>query len=270
MTGEFDPAGVQRIVSRAAAFDGGSPADGDGAIDDDRLDADTVVAAAAEVGIAPELTRRSIAIERLGPPPERRLGDRVAGPRAVSGERTVPIDRHTAIELLDEWLTTGHHLRRERRDQSVGAVEVRWVRRRDVATGVWRRVRGLRGEGRLGGRRSVTVRAAPVADETTLVRVTVDRSDERATYLTGGTAMVGVGAAGIGLAVVGAAFAAPLAIVAAPVTLGGVVVARRGRVAAERVDHEVARLLDAVAGDEHPAGMHARQRRIRRSLSRGA
>ena len=268
MAGEFDRAGVERVVQRAAQLDGGT-VDSDGEpLDDDWLDAETLVAAAAEVGIAPALTRRSIAIERLGPAPPPRVADRLAGPREVTNERTVAADGETAIELLDEWLSAGHHLRRERRDRSPGLVEVRWVRRRDVATGVWRRVRSLRGEARLGGRRSVTVRAATVGDDATLVRMTVDRSEARAIYLGGGTAMVGVGAAGLGLAAAGAVFVAPMALVAAPVALGGVVVARRGRAAANRLDHEVERVLDAVAERERPAGVHARQRRLRRAVTR--
>ncbi|MEM8618427.1 MAG: hypothetical protein AAGF73_01765 [Actinomycetota bacterium] len=268
VAGEFDRAGVERVVQRAAQLDGTITRDGAEPFDDDRLDADTLVAAAAEVGIAPALTRQSIAIERLGPPPTGRVTDRVAGPRAVSGERTVAADGDATIELLDDWLSAGHHLRREWRGRSPGVVEVRWVRRRDLATSVWRRVRGLRGEARLGGRRSVTVQAATAGDDATLVRMTVDRADERATYLGGGAAMVGVGAAGMGLAAAGAVVAAPMALVAAPVALGGIVVVRRGRVSAKRLGDEVQRVLDAVAQQERPAGVHARQRRLRRAVTR--
>ncbi len=276
VAGEFDRAAVSRIVERAArsepvALESESTDERElrEAMAVDRMDAETIVDAAAEVGIAPQLTRRSIAIERLGPPPSGKLGDRIVGPREVIAQRTVAHDRGAAVERIDEWLTDGHHLRRESRETPDGSIEVRWVRRSDLATGVLRRMRGLRGEARLGGLRSVTVRAAGLDEATTLVRISADRSDERTSLAAGGAAMVGTGAAGVGLAATSVIVAGPFALLAAPFVVGGALYARRGRAKAERLDHELTRVLDAVAEARRPPGVIAAQKRLKRSIGRG-
>ena len=68
-----------------------------------------------------------------------------SGARSNSGadERVGVAD---ALHLLDDWLTTAHHLRREQIDRSAGV----WRKRSDVAASVQRGTKSLVGGTRLG------------------------------------------------------------------------------------------------------------------------
>ena len=80
--------------------------------DADGIDADTLVAAAAEVGIPEQAVRRSLALERLGPPPAD--GGRVLGAAVVVVEDELHGDAGDVLARLDAWFVSGHHLRRDR------------------------------------------------------------------------------------------------------------------------------------------------------------
>ena len=75
----LDRDAVRRVLRRATTLD-----DGDALVladVDDRIDADTLVAAAAEVGIPEEAVRRALTVEQLGAPPSQH------GARARPGRR---------------------------------------------------------------------------------------------------------------------------------------------------------------------------------------
>lgn len=240
MAAEHDDTALDRIIRRAQELDARHPDE----LDD--LDEESLVQAAAEVGISPESMRESMALERLGPAPHRRRGDRLVGPRRIVVQRTVARPVSDVLDLLDEWLTSGHHLRRIDRGNDGG----RWQKRTDVAAGAQRAVKSLAGGASLGAVRIVEARAVPVGGETALIRVEADRtSSRRATMGAAG----GIGAASVaGGAAAATVFVPPLAVVAVP----GLIVAGAstwaGRRTAARLDAELVRLLNQVREGERP------------------
>ncbi|MET0907939.1 MAG: hypothetical protein ABWZ99_00605, partial [Ilumatobacteraceae bacterium] len=89
----LDRAAVTRVLRRASELselypDGDGDGDGDG--DVDVIDERALVAAATEVGITADAVHRAIAVERLGPPPGRHLGDRLIGAGTVVVDDELP------------------------------------------------------------------------------------------------------------------------------------------------------------------------------------
>ena len=101
-----------------------------------------------------------------------------------------------------------------------------------------------------GGCSRVVASAEDTGAGTCIVRIEADRSTERRTMAGEGAAVTAVGA--LGLLVTGL-LAGPVVLVVAPVVaLAGVGVAARGRGRADRVEHEVGLVLDAVEQGSDP------------------
>lgn len=259
---------VSRILTRAQEIETRDPS-GDGMEDDSGIEPDALIAAASEVGIDPNAVRDSLAIERLAlePSDEKRL-DRLAGPAAIIVEREVPLHVADAITGIETWLTSVHRLVCDRRTDA--ALHAR--PRTDTSARVGRTVAGWRGDGRLGGVRSLDIEAVPQvvgsspARPRSVVRIRADRHDARSVRLAGGSTvgLVGVGAGAATLAA-NAVFVAP--VVALPLMMGGYFVVRSGRGHADRLELELERLITRVARGERPAGLLGRAvRSARRSV----
>src|SRR5690348_4295354 len=117
----LDRDAVRRVLRRATEL-----ADQPGIalpdVDDDRIDADALVAAAAEVGIPEAAVRRAITIEQIGPPPK--TGS-LLGPRAVIVDDELAGASADVLAAVDRWLVAGHHMRRDRLRNADGV----WSRR---------------------------------------------------------------------------------------------------------------------------------------------
>ncbi len=233
---QLDRDAVSRILRRAAEL-----ADADGKPDPiATVEVGALIAAAGEVGISPEVMHRSIAIERLGPPPARSVGDRLLGPAIVSADDEMAVVAETALRQLDEWLVDGHHLRRDR----LRAGQGEWSKRSGVMGATMRAVRATTGEGQLGDVSQITATARDVADGSCVVRISADRTMNRKHAVIGGAA---VGTIGVTGAAIAAVVASPVAILVSPVALIiGVGVASTSRGRARRTERELQRLLEAV------------------------
>lgn len=238
---------VARIISRASELSGPVLSlDGHGGIGEAAL-----LAAADEVGLSVVAVRRSIAMERLGPPPVAKLSDRVLGASMliVDGEIVGTIE--DVLARMDIWMVNGHHLRRDRLRADRGE----WSRRSGVVGLTVRHLRTATGEGRLGGLHKVTAAANDTGTGSIVVRVSVDRGNDRRMAAASG-AIVAVG--GTGGLIVAAIALTPAIILATPViVLGGVGVALTGRNRANRTTAEVERLLESVADHNDPTRLRA-------------
>ncbi|MEM8902246.1 MAG: hypothetical protein AAGA17_07650 [Actinomycetota bacterium] len=237
MADERESSSLDRIIRRAQELDADRV--------DDGLDDEAIVAAAGEVGISAEAVRESMAIERFGPRPRRRMGDRLVGPGRIVVQRTVTRPSADVLDLLDDWLTSGHHLRRLDRGGDAG----RWRKRTDVAANAQRAVKSLAGGAALGAVRIVEARVAPIGEELSLVRIEADRSSSRRATV---GAAGGLGAASLAGGAAAAVVVPPLAAVAVP----GLVLAGASTMAARRtaakLDAELLRLLGQVGAGERP------------------
>jgi len=255
---------VRRILARAQEIETrADPADDSG------VEPEALIAAASEVGIDPNAVRDALAIERfeLEPRGHGRL-DRLVGPAAVVIEREVPLHVTDALDGIEAWLTSVHRVVCDRRTDAA----LRARPRTDTSARVGRTVAGWRGDGRLGGVRSLDVEAVPQmvgsspASPRSVVRIRADRHDARSMRLAGGgtVGLVGMGAGAASLAT-SAVVVAP--IVALPLMMGGYFVARSGRGDADRLELELERLISRVARGERPAGLLGRAvRSARRSV----
>lgn len=253
MSESLSEAAVERIVRRAIQLDLDA---------DDRsgqLDVSSVVAAAEELGISRESVLESLAIEQLGPEPEGRMLDPVFGARWVMVQRTITGRAEVTFDGLDEWLTDGHHLRREER-QGFSAV---WRRRSDVAASLQRSVRGLSGGGRLGTVAALLGHVAQIDADTCVVRVVADRTASRTTHI--GVAGAS-GAGGVAVAAGMATVAPPLAAAGLPVIAVAGIAAIGSKRAAGALASELTQLLDQIAGAQPPPpAMGIRLKRRKRS-----
>lgn len=230
---------VERVVRRALELD----VEPD---DDAGLDVTAVVAAAEELGISRDAVLQSVALERLGDEPQRRVLDPMFGVRWVMTQRRIEGPAETVFERLDEWLTRGHHLRCEERRETTAM----WRRRSDMAASLQRGVRGFSGRGRLGTVPSIMGRVSHIDDDTSMVRVVADRSSNRSKHI--GVASIG-GAGGVVTAAGFATVAPPLAVVGVPVIAVAGVAATRSKKAAGALASELSTLLDQLARDEAPS-----------------
>lgn len=239
----LDKTAVRRVLHRATELDGTAPAA------DDRLDADALVAAAAEVGIPEHVVRRAIALEQLGPPPRRR--GRVLGAPVVVVEEDVHAPAADVVRRLDAWLVAGHHMRRDRVRGGTGT----WTRRRGIVGSTFRTIRHVTGEGYLGDLARIDVTAVDCGDGSSVVRVAADRRRERVARGAAGAAVATATTAG---AVVAAALLGPVVLLAAPVSVvAGTGIALGGRRRARRVAGEIDRVLDSVEHGARPTRLSA-------------
>jgi hypothetical protein len=238
---------VDRILRRAGDLERA----GDVQDEAGTISAAALIAAAEEVGLSVDAVRRSIAIERLGPPPVARRGDRMLGPAHVYADGEVAAPADDALARVDAWLVDGHHLRRDVLRSGGGE----WSKRSGLVGVTVRSVRNATGEGKLGEFERVTAAARETGCGSTVVRITVDRTTNRRFAGGGGTVVAAGGMTGI--VVVGVA-AAPVALLAMPAAIAaGVGVALTGRRRARATEREVRRLLDAVGAGAAPTRLGA-------------
>jgi hypothetical protein len=238
----IDASVVARILRRAGDIEGTEgPHDDSGKIAEESL-----IAAAEEVGLSADAVRRSIAVERLGPLPAPRHGDRIVGPSQVHADGEVAVPAVAALARVDSWLVDGHHLRRDVLRSGHGE----WSKRSGLVGATVRTIRNATGEGKLGDFERINATVCDTRSGSSVVRITIDRSTSRRFASGGGTAVAVGGMAG---AVVFAVAVTPLAIVAAPAAmLAGVGVALSGRKRARNTEREIRRVLDAVGAGADP------------------
>jgi hypothetical protein len=238
----LDASVVARILRRAGDLE----AVGERQDDDSSISEASLIAAAQEVGLSVEAVRRSIAIERLGPRPSARFGDRTLGPSRVCVDAEVDLPAERALSRVDSWMVDGHHLRRDALRQGRGE----WSKRAGLVGAAVRTLRNVTGEGKLGVFERVDAVACDTGTGSSVVRITVDRTKNRRTVGGTGAGIAGVGATG---AVVAAVAATPVLLVAVPVAVvAGAGVARTGRKRARDVEREITRVLDAISDDVGP------------------
>jgi hypothetical protein len=259
---------IARILDRAQSIElAEAPDQGEG------IDPQTLIEAAAEVGIDRNAVRDSLAVERLAIEPAgsgSRL-DRMVGPREVVVERELPVTVPAAIAGTEAWLTSAHKLLCDRR--STSTLHAR--RRADTSARIGRFLTSVRGDGRLGTVWSLEVEAVPLivgstpTRPRTLVRMRADRSSPRAVRLGTGSAagVAGLGAGVTAIAISGSILVLPL--VSLPLIGSGFLIARSGRAHGDRLELELERLLSLVERGEQPIGMLGRAaRRARRAAAR--
>lgn len=253
MDRNLTPHEVERILQRASEMAGTDDVE-------TGISEPALVAAAEEAGIPAAAVRHSIAVERLGEVPSPRRVDRLVGPSRVIVDVGLAMAVSEAMARLDAWLVSGHHLRRERWGDDVAE----WRRKEGILTAGSRAARHAYGEGRLSDVRGLVAVARPT-DDGVVLRVAIDRTQDRAGWLGSGTA---VAAASTGAVVVGAVAAFPVVALLAPVGIGiGAGIARAGRSQAESLERELRRVLDAVEHRVRPTTL--RQDLTRWALLRG-
>ncbi len=233
---------VARILRRAGDLESTSVSQDDaGSIAEASL-----IAAAEEIGMSVEAVRRSIAIERLGPPPAAHAADRIVGPSQVHADGVVDAPADAALARVDAWLVDGHHLRRDVLRSGHGE----WSKRSGIVGVTVRTIRNATGEGKLGDYEHVDATVFDTGDGSSAVRITIDRTTNRRFAGGGGTAVAVGGVAGVAVFAVAAT---PIALVAMPAAVvAGVGVAMTGRKRARKTEREIRRLLDAVGAGSDP------------------
>jgi hypothetical protein len=233
---------VARILRRAGDLERA----GDAQDESSTIAEASLIAAAEEVGLSVDAVRRSIAVERLGPVPEPRPGDRIVGPSQVYADGEVDASADDAMARVDAWLVDGHHLRRDALRSGDGA----WSKRSGLVGVTVRTIRSATGEGKLGDFEQVNAAARDTGSGSSVVRITVDRTTSRRLAGGGGTVIAVGGMSGV---VVAAAAATPVVLLAMPAAIVvGVGVALTGRKRARDTEREIRRLLDAVGAGTDP------------------
>ena len=268
----LDRAAVDRVLRRASdmmaehpsmdrSVDGG--VDGAGGADGRSAMTDVVLLeAATDAGLDPDAVRLSLAIERLGPTPERRRLDRLSGPRRVTIDRVVRLDVDTALGRIDDLLQRQHQLRRTRSRADAGE----WRRRTGAVGSVQRAAKRVSGDVGLAKVAVVEAYASAVDEGRTVVRLAADRSDQRTGLIVGGAVTSGVGVAAAGTV---ALVLTPVALVAVPVVAAaGAGVASVGRKQRALLADELDRVLDAVEHGLRPVTLSDDVRRVLRSIRR--
>ena len=167
--------------------------------------------------------RRSIAVERLGPTPEKHHGDRILGPSHVYADGEVHSPANEALVKVDSWLVDGHHLRRDTLRPGHGE----WSKRSGFVGVTVRTIRNATGEGKLGDFERIDADARDTGDGSSVVRITIDRRANRRFAGGGGTVIAVGGMTGVAVAAVAAT---PVVLLAMPAAIAaGVGVAMNGR-----------------------------------------
>ena len=233
---------VARILRRAGDFE----RDGDAQDEAGTIAEASLIAAAEEVGLSVAAVRRSIAVERLGPPPAARHGDRMLGPSQVYADGEVDASADEALARVDSWLVDGHHLRRDMLRSGHGE----WSKRSGIVGATVRTVRNATGEGKLGDFEQVNAKARDTGSGSSVVRITVDRTTSRRFAGGGGTVIAVGGMSGI---VVAAVAVTPVVLLAMPAAMvAGAGLALTGRKRARDTEREIQRLLYAVGAGVDP------------------
>ncbi len=238
----LDASAVARILRRAGEIERA------GDVDDDagQMHEASLIAAAEEVGLSVDAVRRSIAVERLGPPPAQRRGDRLLGPSQVYVDGEVEVPAGDALAEVDSWLVDGHHLRRD----VLRAGRGEWSKRSDFVGVTVRAVRHATGEGKLGDCERISAAAREAGSGCSVLRITIDRTNSRRLAGSGGAAVAVGGVAGVAVAAVAVT---PFVLLAAPVAIVAAVgVASAGRKRARQTEREARRLLEAVEAGTTP------------------
>ena len=136
----------------------------------------SLIAAAEEVGLSVDAVRRSIAVERLGPLPVARPGDRILGPSQVYADGEVDVPADDALARVDSWLVDGHHLRRDVLRSGHGE----WSKRSGFVGVTVRTIRNATGEGKLGDFERVDAAARDTGSGSS-VRADHDRPNDQST-----------------------------------------------------------------------------------------
>lgn len=216
--------------------------------------------AAAEAGIDPDAVRVSLAIERLGPAAATSRLDRTVGPRAASVERIIALDVDTLLGRIDDLLQRQHGLRRSRSGGDWGE----WRKRTDALGKVQRIARVGSGNAQLRKLVRVEARTGAIDEVRTIVRITADRTPQRAEAITGGTVVGGLGLVAAGAAAI---VTTPVVVAAAPVALvAGVATARTGRKQHTELLADLEHLLDTVERGVRPVTLTDDVRRVLRQL----
>ncbi len=238
----LDASAVARVLRRASEIERA----GDGEDDAGQMHEASLIAAAEEVGLSVDAVRRSIAVERLGPPPAAHRGDRLLGPSQVYVDGEVEVPAGDALAEVDSWLVDGHHLRRD----VLRAGRGEWSKRSDFVGVTVRAVRHATGEGKLGDCERISAAAREAGSGCSVLRITIDRSGSRKVASRGGAAVAVGGVTG---AVVAAVAVTPFVLLAAPVAIVAAVgVASAGRKRARQTEREARRLLEAVEAGTTP------------------
>jgi hypothetical protein len=248
---------VARILRRAGDLErAGDVQDEGGTIAEASL-----IAAAEEVGLSVDAVRRSIAVERLGPVPVARRGDRILGPSQVYADGEVDVPADDALARVDSWLVDGHHLRRDVLRSGHGE----WSKRSGLVGVTVRTIRNATGEGKLGDFERVNAAARDTGSGSSVVRITIDRTTNRR-FAGAGGAVVAVG--GMTGVVVVAVAATPVVLLATPAAIvAGLGVALTGRKRARGTEREIRRLLDAVGSGVDPTRLSVDV--VRRATGKG-
>jgi hypothetical protein len=233
----------QRVLRRALDLaESAEPVDAD----DDAV----LTAAAAELGVDAKFVGQALAEERAGllAPTSATFLDRLAGPGIAVA--TMRVERDAPLAAVGLWLERAHCLRRVQADAEHGV----WVRRSDLVASARRAVAGVAGSGGLGDRREVRASATPAGDGHWLVRLEADVRHRRVLHVGAGAAMSGTGLSLVALGASGALVLVPAALVGAPTAVGGLLLVSSNRNRVRRVEHELLRVLDAVARGQAPLG----------------
>lgn len=234
---DLDQAAVERVLRRASELSAAH-------VDPDAISAATtdelLVSAAAEVGIAPDAVRLSLAIERLAPAPPPTRYDWLVGPGWVVTERVVPADSDVTMARLDDRLRRKHGLRRIRTQPAHGE----WSRRRGAFAHVYRAVKQMSGEQGVSDADRIVADTRSADADRTVLRVALDRRSQRTGRFTGGAAITSLGAVALAAATTAVG---PLVLIASPVVLvAGTATMRRGVRQAAHAEVELERMLDDV------------------------
>ena len=250
-----------RVVARILRRAGDLERAGDAQDEAGMIAEASLIAAAEEVGLSVDAIRRSIAIERLGPLPAARAGDRILGPSQVYADGEVDASAVEALAKVDSWLVDGHHLRRDVLRSGHGE----WSKRSGLVGVTARTIRNATGEGQLGDFERVNAAACDTGSGSSMVRITIDRTTNRR-FAGGSGTFIAVGGM-TGVVVAGVA-ATPVVLLAIPAAIvAGVGVALTGRKRAGRTEREVRRLLDAVDAGVDPTRLSVDV--VRRATGRG-
>ena len=238
----FDAKVVARILRRAGDLERTSDVQDEAGM----IAEASLIAAAEEVGLSVDAVRRSIAVERLGPLPVARPGDRIMGPSQVYADGEVDVPADDALARVDSWLVDGHHLRRDMLRSGHGE----WSKRSGLVGVTVRTIRNATGEGKLGDFERVNAAASDTGSGSSVVRITIDRTTSRRFAGGGGTVIAVGGMTGVVVATVAAT---PVVLLAMPaVILAGVGVALTGWKRAGDTEREIRRVLDAVGAGANP------------------
>jgi len=233
---------VARILQRAGDLERHRSSDEDPGV----IAESSLIAAAEEVGLSADAVRRSIAVERLGPLPRARPSDRVLGPAQVCADGEIEAPADEALARVDSWLVDGHHLRRDALQHGHGE----WSKRSGLVGATVRTIRSATGEGKLGQFERVDAAARDTGNGSSLVRITVDRTNNRRIAGGGASALAVTGVTG---AVVAAAAAAPIVLLAMPTAIVAcTAVALTSRKQGRDTQREIRRLLEAVRAGNEP------------------